>query len=75
MCNQSTTPSTVTHLPSVDWQSNYYRARKSLNKLKLVKFQNWEPASRTPAASRSQARANPYLTTQWIPAAADNVLK
>ena len=63
VCNQST-PNTVTHLPSVDWQSNYYRARKSLNKLKLVRFQNYEAASRTPAA-------NPYIITQWIPAAAD----
>ena len=58
--------STVTHFPSVDWQSNYHRAQRSLNKLKLVKFQNWEVSARTPAAEDKCS-----LVTNWVSNMAD----
>lgn len=58
-------PETVAHFPSVDWQSNYNRAQRSLNKLKLVRFQNWESSSRS-------RNTSDCLITQWIPSTSEN---
>ncbi|KAL5263499.1 hypothetical protein ACHWQZ_G008763 [Mnemiopsis leidyi] len=63
--SESPAPETVTHFPSVDWQSNYHRAQRSLNKLKLVRFQNWETSSRT-------HRNSGCIVTQWVPSASDS---
>ena len=48
-----------THLPNPDWKSNYIRAKKSLNMLRLVKFQNWDPQPK--AVNNDNA-----LITQWV---------
>ncbi|XP_063694156.1 tubulin monoglutamylase TTLL4-like isoform X7 [Bolinopsis microptera] len=63
--SESPAPDTITHFPSVDWQSNYHRAQQSLNKLKLVRFQNWETSSRTRQDSGC-------IVTQWIPSVSDS---
>ena len=63
--SESPAPETITHFPSVDWQSNYHRAQQSLNKLKLVRFQNWETSSRTRQNSGC-------IVTQWVPSVSDS---
>ena len=63
--SESPAPDAITHFPSVDWQSNYHRAQQSLNKLKLVRFQNWETSSRTRQNSGC-------VVTQWIPSVSDS---
>jgi len=63
--SESPAPDAVTHFPSVDWQSNYHRAQQSLNKLKLVRFQNWETSSR-------KRQNSGCIVTQWVPSVSDS---